>query len=78
MKTFRDTIIKLLSCYMTEDELERFETKKMSFQEFQSILQKEHKPLENTILEDEKEEKNLVDLEDNELDFNLDDLHFDI
>ena len=63
---------------MTEEELKRFEKKEMSFQEFQSILEKEHKPLENTILEDEKEEKNLVDIEDIELDFNLDDLHFDI
>lgn len=78
MKTFKEEIIKLLSNFMTEKELERFRTREMSLQEFQTILQERFKPIKNTILEDEKEEENLLELEDIELDFNFDDLHFDI
>ena len=78
MKTFKEEAIKLLSNFMNEEELERFRTRKMSLQEFQTILQERFKPIKNTILEDEKEEENLLELEDIELDFNLDDLHFDI
>lgn len=78
MKTFKEETIKLLSKFMTEKELERFRTREMSLQEFQTILQERFKPIKNTILEDEKEEENLLELEDIELDFNLDDLHFDI
>lgn len=78
MKTFKEETIKLLSNFMTEEELERFRTREMSLQEFQTILQERFKPIKNTILEDEKEEENLLELEDIELDFNLDDLHFDI
>lgn len=78
MKTFKEETIKLLSNFMTEEELEKFRTREMSLQEFQTILQERFKPIKNTILEDEKEEENLLELEDIELDFNLDDLHFDI
>ena len=38
--TFREVLMKLLSKYLTEDEMKRLETNEMTSEEFQKIMMK--------------------------------------
>lgn len=43
METFQKVLLRVLKQYMTENELKRLQTKEMSVQEFQNILQERKK-----------------------------------
>jgi len=43
MENFQEVLLRILKQYMTENELKRLQTKRMSYKEFQDILQERKK-----------------------------------